>query len=221
MKKLTAYFIFFLAFGASAQNSLFFDLNVGGRFLGNVSDSSTLTPGIHLDGGVGYMFNPIWGIKGDLGYDTYRSFKDNSMNNEIDRSYMIRASLQGLLSLSELFEFESREFELMFHAGFGFASQINPSYKTRFTDNGGVFEDPYFKGNDDMINVIFGISPKYRIRDHFMMSFDLSGLVLLQESNFVDAVFDNTVNQGTGFILNASVGITYEIPFGASFTRMR
>jgi hypothetical protein len=41
-------------------------LNVGGRFLGNVSDSSTLTPGIHLDGGVGYMFNPIWGIKGDL-----------------------------------------------------------------------------------------------------------------------------------------------------------
>ena len=221
MKKLTAYFIFFLAFGASAQNSLFFDLNVGGRFLGNVSDSSTLTPGIHLDGGVGYMFNPIWGIKGDFAYDSYRSFKENSQTNAIDRSYMLRASLQGLSSLSSLFEFETKEFELLFHTGFGFSSQINPSFKTYYRENIGEYQDPYFKGNDDMMNVIFGITPKYRFKDRLLMSFDLSGLVLLEESAFVDAQFDSRINQGTGFILNASVGITYEIPFGASFTRMR
>lgn len=221
MKKISFYFVFLLSFGASAQNSLLLDFNVGGRFLGNVSELATLTPGLHLDGGAAYMFNPIWGIKGDLGYDSYRSFKETSVSNEVDRSYMVRSSLQGLMNLSELFDFESREFELMFHAGFGLSSQINPNYKTQYRENFGEFEDPYFKGNDDMVNVIFGISPKYRIDDHFMVSFDLSGLVLLEQSSFVDAVFDNTVNQGVGFIFNAAVGVAYEIRFKPSYTRMR
>jgi hypothetical protein len=195
-----------ISFGAMSQEVLV-NLNAGTRLLGNVSEFSTLTPGLHLDGGIAYMINDFIGIKGDVGYDSYSAY--NKVTDVRDRSFMIRGSVQGVLSLSNLFEFESRDFSLLFHTGFGFATNYNPSWKQGRLDGGEVFGDPAIKGNDDMINIIFGLTPQYRIKDNWYANFDVSGVVLPMESNFVDRAFDATVKQGTGFILNTSVGVTY------------
>jgi hypothetical protein len=195
-----------ISVGAVSQEVLV-NLNAGARLLGNVSEFSTPTPGLHLDGGVAYMINDFVGIKGDIGYDGYSVY--NKITDVRDRSFMIRGSVQGILSLSSLFEFESRDFLLHFHTGFGFATHYNPSWKQGRLDDGEVFGDPALKGNDDMINIIFGLTPQYRIKDNWYANFDISGVVLPMESLFVDRAFDATVNQGTGFILNTSVGVTY------------
>jgi hypothetical protein len=193
--------------GASMAQDVLVNLNIGTRLMGNVSEYSNLTPGMHLDGGVAYMINEYLGIKGDLAYDAYSAY--NKVSDVRDRSFMIRGSVQGILSLSSLFEFESNDFSLHFHTGFGFATNYNPSYKQSRLDNGYVFGDPAIKGNDDMINIIFGLTPHYRIKDNWYANFDISGVVLPMESHFVDRPFDPSLQKGTGFILNTSVGVTY------------
>ena len=166
MRKISLILISLFTFGTyTFSQSTALNLNVGARFMGNNSDLSKLTPGLHLDGGLNYMINDYLGIKGDVAYDGYASFHNTS--NLRDRSFMIRGSVQGVLSLSNLFEFESRDLSLLFHAGFGFASNYNPNYKSNRLDNGGVFSDPALKGNDDMVNIIFGITPQYRIKGNW------------------------------------------------------
>ncbi len=208
MRKISLILLSLFAFGAHTfSQSTSVNLNVGARLMGNSSDSSKLTPGLHLNGGLSYMINDYLGIKGDLAYDSYAAYHNNSTLR--DRSFMIRGSIQGVLSLSNLFEFESRDFSLSLHAGFGFASNYNPSFKKNRLDNGYSFSDPALKGNDDMVNIIFGLTPQYRIKNNWYANFDISGVVLPMESHFVDRHFDSAVNQGTGFILNTSIGITY------------
>jgi OmpA-OmpF porin, OOP family len=215
MKKLSVLILAVSAFsfGSFAQ-AVAVNLNVGTRFMGNVSESSTLSTGFHMNGGVTYMINDKLGIKGDMGYDAFSA--DNIATEVRDRSFMIRGSVQGVLSLSNLFDFETSDFSMLFHAGFGFASNYNPSWKENRLDNGVLFGDPGIKGNDDMINIIFGLTPQYRIKDNWFANFDISGVVLPMESNFVDRAFDATSTQGTGFILNTSVGVTYVFGKGKS-----
>ena len=200
---------------AQVEKGVFIDANFGTRLSGTHSDSSTLGIGYHMDGGLRYMVNKNWGIKADIGYDAFSAKPTNELR-DADRSYNIRASIQGVLSISEVAKFGIDEFSLLMHGGFGFSTNINPSWKEKYTDNGGVFGDPALKGNDDMVNFIIGLTPQYVINNKLAINLDFSTIILVKESGYVDREFDASINEGTGIYHNLTVGISYKIPTSAS-----
>ena len=186
---------------AQSKKGLFLDVRTGARIGGAVADNLTLKPGLNLQGGIGFMFNKYVGIKGDLGFNTFSS--DLPLKPDaVDRSYVFRSSLQGILSISELAHFNIKNFGLNFHVGFGFSSFENPSWKKSQT----ILNDPYFKGNDDAIDIRIGLNPQYDITDHFSLDLDYTFNMFL----FQGATVDRT--QATTGITNfstISVGLTY------------
>lgn len=196
--------------GLPSKAGMFFDLNVGSRFSGAKSDSVTLGAGIHVDGGIGYMFNGIIGIKGRLGFDTFKTIEVSNAGDE-DKSLMISASLEGVLGIDQLANFGTPGFGLNFHAGFGFSTITNPSWKQSKLDVAGFeFQDPMFKGNDDMVNVIFGLTPKYIINDNISVNADFSFIMLLKQDHTVDR-YNSVVTEGMTNYMTGSVGITYSL----------
>jgi OOP family OmpA-OmpF porin len=210
MKKLVLFVFTAVSMGTFAQSfteKLYLDLNVGTRIGGNVSDSSTLGAGLHLEGGVGYELTELYSIKGDLGFDTYSA----TSGDATDKSLGIRASLQGVVNVSDLAGFGTETFGLKFHGGFGIYTSSNPDFKDKYTTNVGDFEDPGFKGNDDMINFIFGLNPQYHLSEKLSVNADLSLVLLAKQSAYVDRQINAESVSGMGNIFNASVGISFRL----------
>ena len=196
--------------GVPSKAGMFFDLNIGTRISGANSDQVTLGAGMHIDGGIGYMFNGVIGIKGGLGFDTFKAVDENNAGSE-DKSLMIRTSLEGVLGIDQLANFGTPEFGLNFHAGFGFSTLTNPSWKQSKLDVAGFeFQDPMFKGNDDMVNIIFGLTPKYIINDNIAINADFSFIMLLKQDFTVDR-YNSVVTEGMTNYMTGSVGITYSL----------
>lgn len=210
MKKLLMAFAIVSSLTAFGQTDegVFLDLNFGGRFSGASSDSVSMNPGLHIEGATGYMFSNIVGIRGVLSYDGFKTSELNKSPEVIDRSYMLRATLEAVLSISELAGFGTEEFDLNFHTGFGVASQVNPSWKEDRTEAGVVFNDPFLKGNDDMINVTMGLNPKYHISENLSINADISYILLSKRDVTVDT-YNNVKVDGVDGILNGSVGLSY------------
>lgn len=216
MKKFLVAVLTITSLSATAQmeSGLIFDLNLGARFGGKVSDQSTLGAGMVINGGVGYMFSNIVGIQGDLGYTPFNAKEDGGTIE--DRSATLRASLQGVLSVSELAGFGTDQFGLNFHAGFGFATNRNPyviqgdeeSVKAGKLN----FADPMFKGQDDMVNVIFGLNPQYHINENISVNVDISHVLLLKQSQYLDRELNPQEEQLTGGHTTATVGLRYNLP---------
>lgn len=212
MKKLVLFVFTAVSMGSFAQSiteNLYFDLNVGTRFGGTTSDSASLGAGLHLDGGVGYELNELYAIKADLGFDTYTA--KNAAGTTEDKSLLIRASIQGVVNVSDLAGFGTETFGLKFHGGFGFATNSNPSFKDSYTANGSEFADPGFKGNDDMINFIFGLNPQYHLTEQLSVNADLSLVLLAMQSNYVDRAISPAANKAMGNLFNASIGISFKL----------
>lgn len=195
------------AFGQTDEG-LFLDLNFGGRFSGAFSDSVSMSPGLHIEGATGYMFSNIVGIRGVLSFDSFKTSDLNASPEIIDRSYMLRATLEAVLSISELAGFGTDEFDLNFHSGLGIATQSNPSWKESREEAQIEFNDPFLKGNDDMINVTMGLNPKYHISDNLSINADITYVILSQKDWTADR-FNNVSVNGVDGILNGSVGLSY------------
>ncbi len=213
MKKLLFLFITMSTLSVSAQNDegVFFDLNFGARFAGANSDLVTQGAGLNITGATGYMFSNIVGIRGVLGFDSFKTALDGDEAGVEDKSYMLRATLEGVLSISQIANFGTDKFDLNFHAGFGFASHVNPSWKEdRLAVDGYEFEDPALKGNDDMINVVFGLTPKYHINENISITADFS-YVMLMKKDWTNDRYNNTAVEGLDGIVNASVGLSYRL----------
>ena len=199
-------------YGVNAQTSdgppdLIFDLNLGTRLGGAKSDTVRLTAGLHFDVGVGYMFNNVFGIKADFGLNTFKTFELSNYNDP-DKSYLMRGSVQGIFCISEYFAFYEEDFGLNFHAGVGLSTLVNKSWKE---SSQAVLDDPYLSGNDDMVSIIFGLTPRYHINNNLSFNFDLSFNLLFMQSRTIDTynwiVPDKNV---TGYT-TASFGITYRL----------
>ena len=213
MKKLLFLVITMSTLSVSAQNDegVFFDLNFGARFAGANSDLVTQGAGLNITGATGYMFSNIVGIRGVLGFDSFKTAVDGDEAGVEDKSYMLRATLEGVLSISQIANFGTDKFDLNFHAGFGFASHVNPSWKEdRLAVDGFEFEDPALKGNDDMINVVFGLTPKYHINENISITADFS-YVMLMKKDWTNDRYNNTAVEGLDGIVNASVGLSYRL----------
>lgn len=212
MKKILFALLTVTSLNATAQTDegVFFDFNFGGRFSGAASDTVSMGPGLHFEGATGYMFSNLFGIRGVLGYDQFSTSVKGANPEVIDRSYMLRANLDAVVSISEIAGFGTAEFGMNFHAGFGIASQFNPSWKEDRKAAGVEFNDPFLKGNDDMFNVSMGLNPKYHINENLSINADISYILLLKRDVTVDT-YNNVKVEGMDGILNGSIGLTYRL----------
>lgn len=212
-----------LSFVSSAQNSIFsydsdqagifIDAHFGTRIAGKHSTLVTPKAGYHIDGGLGYMLNENFGIKGDLAFDTYKSV-NHELIKTVDRAYSIRASVQAVFALDKLIlnkkiKYRNEKIGLNAHGGFGFLSLVNPSWKEgKESDSGFTFSDPLFKGNDDMLNFLLGITPRYMFNENISIDADISYVIILKQDYTLDR-YNNIPATGFKGFLNAAIGLTY------------
>ncbi len=200
-----------MIFGASAQTEkgLFFDANAGVRLGGETSSKSTVDPGFHLHGGVGYMFNNFIGVQGKLGFNTVKAV--NVIESGVDdRSYLLNITAEAVLGVSELAGFGTEKFDLFVHAGGGISTIGNPGYKRRYEETR-EWNDKLFKGNDDSFNAIFGITPKYHLDENISFSLDIAYFMMFNQTYSLDREIGNTLVSGSKGMTNISLGITYKL----------
>ena len=206
MKHLFTILFTVVALFSNAQfiKKLSLDLNVGGRFGGAVSDSinggdkAKVSPGIHVNGGVRYQLNKLISLGGGLSYDDFKT----TFFESIDRSELISGSLEVIINLKS---FQYSDFGIDLHGGFGLSTLSNSKFK-----DGKEFTDPAIKGNDDMINIVFGLTPRFKLNDKISINLDLSTKLLVMQSLYVNPGQDSRVNDKLGNIFNFAVGASYK-----------
>lgn len=144
--------------------------------------------------GVRYMFNNYFGLRADFGYSSLEG-GDNS--NEFKSDYM-RSTLQGVVNAGNLLNFNdwTNTIGLLVHAGIGY-SMNKPSEPIEFDDA------------DQMMNVMVGISPQFRLGNRVALTTDVS----LFTHSFQDHTWDGTAKTNRrGFqalAINTSIGLSF------------
>ena len=221
MKHLFTILFTVVALFSNAQfiKKLSLDVNVGGRFGGAVADSVPnykVSPGIHADGGVRYQLNELLSIRGGLSYDGFKTSRDklNDLDtaNLEDNSSLISGSIEAVVNLKKLkfMSFIPEKIGLNFHAGFGLSTLFNTNFTDAAEKAGIKFSDPGLKGNDDMINIVLGLTPQFKLNDKISINLDLSTKLLVKQSLYVNPGQDSRLNDKMGNIFNVAVGATYK-----------
>ncbi|WP_413532594.1 OmpA family protein [Empedobacter brevis] len=174
---------------------------------GAVKARKTFTPGYysetpsfyHADFGVRYMFNPKFGLKLDGAYDRLKEGE----NVERFRSNYYRVDLQGVANLGRIMNFETwtNRIGLLGHGGAGYSWMNNQATK-------GV-DGKVFDGNDNMVNVMVGLTPQLRLTDRVVLTGDLSYVRNIRQNVTFDG---NSKTSGSGFggeLWNATLGLTF------------
>lgn len=150
----------------------------------------------HIGAGVFYDFNESYGLKLDFGSDKFRI--NNELLNEETGVDVTRISLQGTANLSSLFSRSSSydTFSIVAHAGAGYST-----VKSTF---GGK--------NDNIVNLVGGITPRIRIADGLYFAIDTAIIVnVSQHYNFDGSLsYTDAVNSFTGLTYNVTGGIIYK-----------
>lgn len=154
---------------------------------------SSNTNFIHGDLGVRYMFNNKFGLKVDLGLD---SFKNKSESFEFEGKYY-RTDLQGVINLGRIFNFEewTNTINLQAHTGLGFSFMTNDK----------------FEGNDDMTNFILGLTTQFKLSNRVALNADFTMINNINQQYTFDGLEDPSVASDRGFnstIYNASIGFS-------------
>ena len=161
----------------------------------------TSTPSL-WQGGLGfrYMFNDKFGAKLDFGYNSIES-ADNSMEF---KSEYFRTSLQGVINMGSVLNFRNwtNTFNFLVHGGMGYSAN-KPS------------EPNEFSNPDQMLNMIFGITPQIRLGNKIALTGDLSFIGHVRHSATWDGaqplntvVSNNQLRGLNGYMVNASIGLT-------------
>lgn len=150
----------------------------------------------HFGAGVSYDFNEVYGIKLDFGSDKFRV--DNTIYGESGIN-VTRISLQGTLNISTAISRinTDKTFNLIAHAGGGI-STVKPLKR-----NG---------GNDNVMNVVMGLTPRFKISRGLYFALDTSLVFnISQHYNFDGSLaYENTPNSFTGITYNVTGGIVYK-----------
>jgi len=142
--------------------------------------------------GTRFMANNKFGIQADFGFQQYR---EKSGTTPFDTKY-VRGSLQGVVSLGNMFEFKdwTKSISLLLHAGAGYSSL-------------GDKEIIIGKG-DNMGHLIAGLTPQFRLGDRVSLNIDISMLANLSQSRTIDYktyIKNSTI---TGYTLTGTAGIS-------------
>lgn len=155
----------------------------------------------HFDLNVRKMFNTKFGLMFDFGYDNF----DNSNNSKPFSNNMYRTTLQGVMNLHHVLNFEefTRKFGLQFHTGAGFSYLFAPNYTTTFNHYDNIFS--VLTGMTGLIK----ISDRFAMNVDFTMSKNFSQHHTLDGTLYIDPI--NPSNARTGLVYNTTVGLTYYI----------
>lgn len=150
--------------------------------------TSTPSPWVG-DFGVRYMFNNKFGLKADVGYNSFKG-KNNSL--DFDSKYY-RVDLQAVANLGRIMNFETwtNTIGLLGHAGFGYSQLRSDS----------------FRGADEMGNFIAGVTGQIKLSNRLALTGDFSSIFnASQDRSFDGAALPG--NRGfSGLIFNGTVGL--------------
>ncbi|TNF47831.1 MAG: hypothetical protein EP305_06855 [Bacteroidetes bacterium] len=208
MKNLLIASVFTLSGLAYGQGFLFMDFHAGSRLGATKAPHSSAAPGLHMDASMGYMFNEVWGMKGSLGYDGIKMTSE--LVDGVDKSKLFRASLEAVADVTSDRQRLTGNWRFMFHFGTGLSTHVHKEYKETFLANGGTFNDPFIKGNDDMINILYGFNPRFMITPQMALEGDLSMVFMPLESHYMNRIHDNTPFRTLGVLINASIGLSFQ-----------
>lgn len=168
------------------------DLGAGIHQLGqNLGAGNDIDPLFQTNFGVRYMFNEKFGLRADLGYNSFTETADSSPF----QSNLYRATLEGVFNVGNVFKFQSwtKRFNLLAHVGGGVSSVniIEP------IDNGGNF----------VTHMNFGVTPQYKLTNRISLFFDISSFVNFSQAENFDGSA-NLDNQETNLsYFNTSLGL--------------
>lgn len=193
------------------HDKLFLDLHAGARIGGENSRLSKGLPGMHIDAGIGYMLSPVWGLKGSLGYDQLNATLTSDGVTIDDQSFAIRANLEVVANLSVDKSIDQPNMNYLFHFGLGMASQFHSSYKDSLANSGTQFSDPLIKGNDDMLSIILGFTPQFKLSNSIYLDTDLSLVFLPLSDGVYDKLIDARQGKSMNVFLNTSIGLSIHL----------
>ena len=143
-----------------------------------------------VDLGARYMFNNKFGLKADIGYN---SFTDGKNSANFDSKYY-RADLQAVANLGRIMNFETwtKTIGLLGHTGFGMS----------------VLESKNMHFNDKMVNFIAGVTGQIRLSNRLALTGDFSTILNASQDATFDGVYRNNEERGfSGIIFNGTVGL--------------
>ena len=148
---------------------------------------------LHVDFGARYMLSPKFGLKLDVGYDSFENAEGSQLEFE---SKFYRVSLQGVANLRSIFEFDhwTSSIGLLAHAGLGYSMLDN--------DN--------MNKEDQMINFIAGLTAQLKLSNKVALTGDFSAINTLKQQHTWDGAqyFSSKRGFEDNYIFNASIGVT-------------
>lgn len=149
----------------------------------------------HVDLGVRHMLNPKFGFKLDFGYDSF----ENSKYSSPFKSTYYRANLQGVVNLGRVLNFEDFAKNLNFQIHFG------PGYSVLTSNN--------FEGNDNIVNVLLGLTAQYKLTERVALNADFTMINnIRQHYSFDGTSAPGVVREDRGFngtLYNATLGLSF------------
>lgn len=193
------------------KNVLFFALTIIASFLpvtsqaqfgieANYGLSGVFEPSIneisHFGGGITYDFDETYGVKLDFASDKFRT--KNIHFAEETGIDVTRISIQGTINLSSALTRASSYdfFNLIAHAGGGYS----------------LVKSTYNAGNDNLVNVVMGLTPRFKITDGLYFAVDASTVFNISQHYNFDGSFSyqDNINSFTGITYNLTAGIIYK-----------
>lgn len=162
-----------------------FSLGLNYGFHGSLDALSSINPSSsdYFMMNARYFFNSHFGLSIKLGFDQF-----NAKNELPTLTNYADATLDLFFDLGKVLDFnsvnydinkKSSKFQLFVHGGPGVATMWHKDF------NISIANDPYFKNQDDIINLCIGIMPELKFSDIFSMNADFSITNnFLQDRNF-------------------------------------
>src|SRR5690554_1344648 len=144
--------------------------------------------------GARYMFNNRFGVKLDAGYSMLKD-GDNSLPF---KSNYLRTSLQGVVNIGSILHFDNwtNSFGILAHAGAGY-SRLNAK------------EPVDRSATDQMLNVIAGITPQFRLGKSVALTGDVSLIGNTRQDYSWDGTGNTSKRGWNGYAMDFSIGLTF------------
>ncbi|RTY82554.1 OmpA family protein [Flavobacterium sp. ZB4P23] len=151
--------------------------------------TSTPSPFV-ADLGVRYMFNNKFGLKADIGYNSFQG-KNNSI--DFDTKYY-RADIQAVANLGRIMNFETwtNTLGLLGHAGFGLAQ----------------LEDQNSALKDRMGNFMAGVTGQIKLSNRIALTGDFTTILNAAQDAAFDGASTRDARGFSGILFNGTVGLT-------------
>jgi OmpA-OmpF porin, OOP family len=151
----------------------------------------------NLQLGSRYMMNRHVGVKLDAEYDLFKNNRSGKGKESLPfRTNYFRFSVQGVANLHHVFDFQewTKHIGIQVHAGGGYSTMGSDSISA-------------FGKGTNMINLIAGISPFFKINERFTIKLDASAMKHMQRNYTIDMKESRNTRGVDAFIGTMTLGL--------------